>query len=56
MRDNTEQKEIIFERVSLKEKLSYGFANMPGTFYSAVMGVIQAFYYGWMGLFQFIIL
>jgi len=38
------------EKVLLKEKLAYSFANMPGTFYGAVMGVIQSFYYGWMGL------
>ena len=34
----------------LKETLAYSFANLPGTFYGAVMGVIQSFYYGWMGL------
>ncbi len=38
------------DKVPLKEKLAYGFANTPGTFYGAVMGVIQSFYYGWMGL------
>jgi len=38
------------EIVPLKEKLSYGFAYMPGTFYGSVMGVIQSFYYAWMGL------
>ena len=38
------------ERVPLKEKLSYGFAQMPGTFYGGVMGVIQSFYFAWMGL------
>ena len=38
------------EIVPLKEKLSYGFASMPGTFYGGVMGVIQSFYFAWMGL------
>jgi Na+/melibiose symporter-like transporter len=36
--------------VPLKEKLAYAFANMPGTFYGGVMGVIQSFYFAWMGL------
>jgi Na+/melibiose symporter-like transporter len=36
--------------VPLKEKLAYSFANMPGTFYGSVMGLIQSFYYAWMGL------
>jgi len=36
--------------VPLKEKLSYAFAQMPGTFYGGVMGVIQSFYFAWMGL------
>jgi Na+/melibiose symporter-like transporter len=36
--------------VPLKEKLAYSFANMPGTFYGGVMGVIQSFYFAWMGL------
>ncbi|MFX1323451.1 MAG: MFS transporter [Promethearchaeota archaeon] len=30
--------------------MAYGFANMPGTFYGGVMGVIQSFYFAWMGL------
>jgi hypothetical protein len=38
------------EFVPLKEKLAYAFATMPGTFYASVMGLIQSFYYGWMGL------
>ena len=38
------------EIVPLKEKLSYSFAQMPGTFYAGVMGVIQSFYFAWMGL------
>lgn len=38
------------EIVPFKEKLSYSFANMPGTFYGGVMGVIQSFYFAWMGL------
>ncbi|MFW9821839.1 MAG: MFS transporter [Candidatus Thorarchaeota archaeon] len=38
------------EIVALKEKLAYGFANMPGIFYGGVMGVIQSFYFAWMGL------
>ncbi len=38
------------EIVPLKEKLAYGFANMPGTFYGGVIGVIQSFYFAWMGL------
>ncbi len=36
--------------VPMKEKLSYAFAQMPGTFYGGVMGVIQSFYFAWMGL------
>ncbi len=36
--------------VPLREKLAYGFGQMPGTFFGGVMGVIQSFYYGWMGL------
>ena len=32
------------EIVPLKEKLSYSFAQMPGTFYGGMMGVIQSFY------------
>ena len=36
--------------VSMKEKLAYSFAQMPGTFYGGVMGVIQSFYFAWMGL------
>jgi Na+/melibiose symporter-like transporter len=40
----------ISEKVPLKEKLAYGFANMPGVFYGGVMGVIQSFYFAWMGL------
>ncbi len=38
------------ERVPLKEKLSYSFAQMPATFYGGIMGVIQSFYFAWMGL------
>jgi Na+/melibiose symporter-like transporter len=38
------------EIVPLKEKLAYSFGNMPGTFYGGVMGVIQSFYFAWMGL------
>ena len=38
------------EIVPLKEKLAYAFAQMPGTFYGGVMGVIQSFYFAWMGL------
>ena len=38
------------EIVPLKEKLAYGFADMPGTFYGSIMGVIQSFYFAWMGL------
>jgi len=38
------------EYVPLKEKLAYSFATMPGTFYASVMGLIQSFYYAWMGL------
>ena len=36
--------------IPLKEKLSYAFANMPGTFFASMMGVIQSFYFAWMGL------
>lgn len=42
-----------FIDVSLSEKLAYGFANMPGTFFGGVMGVIQSFYFAWMGLASF---
>jgi Na+/melibiose symporter-like transporter len=38
------------EIVPLKEKLSYSFAQMPATFYGGIMGVIQSFYFAWMGL------
>ena len=38
------------EIVPMKEKLSYAFGQMPGTFYGGVMGVIQSFYFAWMGL------
>ncbi len=38
------------EFVPYKEKLAYAFATMPGTFYGSVMGLIQSFYYAWMGL------
>ena len=37
-------------KVLRKEKLAYSFAQMPGTFYSGIMGVIQSFYFAWMGL------
>jgi Na+/melibiose symporter-like transporter len=40
----------ISEIVPLKEKLSYGFGSMPGTFYGSIMGLIQSFYFAWMGL------
>lgn len=43
----------VSEPVPFKEKLAYAFAQMPGTFYGGVMGVIQSFYYGWMGLQNF---
>jgi len=36
--------------VPFKEKLAYGFSQMPGTFYGSMIGVIQSFYFGWMGL------
>ncbi len=36
--------------VPMKEKFAYAFAQMPGTFYGSVMGVIQSFYFAWMGL------
>jgi Na+/melibiose symporter-like transporter len=36
--------------VPMREKLAYAFAQMPGTFYGGVMGVIQSFYFAWMGL------
>jgi Na+/melibiose symporter-like transporter len=38
------------EIVPLGEKLAFSLATMPGVFYSAILGVIQSFYYGWMGL------
>ena len=40
----------ISEIVPMKEKLSYAFGQMPGTFYGGIMGVIQSFYFAWMGL------
>lgn len=43
----------ISEPVPMKEKLSFAFAQMPSTFFGSVMGVIQSFYYGWMGLQNF---
>ena len=36
--------------IPTKEKLAYAFANMPGAFFGSMMGVIQSFYYAWMGL------
>ncbi len=39
-----------FELVPTAEKFSYAFAQLPGTFYGAMMGLIQSFWYGWMGL------
>ena len=52
--NNSERVEITNHRTSgivpLKEKLAYGLGQMPGTFYAGVMGVIQSFYYAWMGL------
>jgi Na+/melibiose symporter-like transporter len=41
------------EFVPFKEKLAYAFGTMPGTFYGSVMGLIQSFYYAWMGLQNF---
>ena len=38
------------DKVPLREKLGYSFAQMPGSFYGSIMGLIQSFYYGWMGL------
>ncbi|TFF92763.1 MAG: hypothetical protein EU543_05100 [Promethearchaeota archaeon] len=38
------------EFVPLKEKLAYSFATMPGVFYGSVIGLIQSFYFAWMGL------
>ncbi|TXT60699.1 MAG: membrane protein of unknown function [Promethearchaeota archaeon] len=38
------------EIVPMKEKLAYAFATMPGTFYGSVMGLIQSFYFAFMGL------
>ncbi len=43
----------IFDKIPFKEKIAYGLAQSPGTFFAAMMGVIQAFYYGWMGLQNF---
>jgi len=40
------------EIVPLKEKLAYSFAQMPGTFYGGVMGVIQSFYFAWMAFYS----
>jgi len=44
---------IASDVVPLNEKLAYGFSQLPGTFYGAMIGVIQSFYYGWMGLQNF---
>lgn len=38
------------EEVPLKEKLAYAFGQLPGSFFGSVMGMIQSFYYAWMGL------
>ncbi|MHA1344610.1 MAG: MFS transporter [Promethearchaeota archaeon] len=38
------------DKVPFQEKFYYAFAQLPGTFYGAVMGLIQAFWYSWMGL------
>jgi len=42
-----------FDNVSFKEKFFYSFAWLPSNCYVAVMGVLQAFYYGWFGLTSF---
>lgn len=44
------ENQLSSEIVPLREKLAYGFAQIPHTFYGSVMGVIQSFYYSWMGL------
>ena len=55
MSDKAKEKVQILEGgsagiVPTKEKLAYAFAQIPGTFYGGVMGVIQSFYFAWMGL------
>jgi len=39
-----------FDIVPFKEKLAYSFGQFPGTFFGGVMGLIQSFYFAWMGL------
>ncbi|MHA1734060.1 MAG: MFS transporter [Promethearchaeota archaeon] len=38
------------EHVPFWTKLAYSSGQIPGSFFGAFMGQIQAFYYGWMGL------
>ena len=48
--NSIEGEQGISEILPLKEKLAYGLGQMPGAFFYAVMGLIQSFYYAWMGL------
>ena len=48
--NDTHLENVHADIVPKKEKLAYSFAQMPGTFYGGVMGVIQSFYFAWMGL------
>jgi Na+/melibiose symporter-like transporter len=55
MSDEVTEKEQLLENgnsgiVPFWEKLSYAVGQMPGTFYAGIMGLIQSFYFAWMGL------
>ena len=41
------------DKIPFKDKFYYSFAQLPDNFYVATMGVLQAFYYGWLGLTTF---
>ena len=38
------------ERVSWKETIGYGLSNVPGGVFLSMLGFLQAFWYGYMGL------
>ncbi len=46
----TTKEDLESEYVPLKEKLAYSFSTVPGSFYGSIMGLIQSFYFAWMGL------
>lgn len=41
------------DKIPFKDKFYYSFAQLPDNFYTGTMGVLQAFYYGWLGLTTF---